>query len=826
VSNFARALAEHGDRSALLTDGAVISYRDLAARVSEVAARLGTRRRLVLLAGANTVDAVVAYLAALASDNPLLLAPGDRPDTIKALIDAYDPDLVLDGERFDERRADSAHTLHPDLALLLTTSGTTGSPKLVRLSSGNLDANAESIATYLELTGADRAATALPMHYCYGLSVINSHLLRGAGLILTDRSVADPRFWDLFRAHRGTSFAGVPYTFELLDRVGFDDMRLPDLRYVTQAGGRLPAERVRHYAALGRRDGWRFFVMYGQTEATARMAYLPPERAERHPTCIGIPVPGGAFRLAPLSDRPEPDTGELVYSGPNVMLGYATTPADLALGRTIDELHTGDVARLAGEGGYEIVGRLGGLVKIAGLRIDPHHVEAMLDRAGVSALCLGVDGALVVAVADHEPRAVRRLAARVSGLPASAVRVCRLGALPRLPSGKPDYPAVAEHARHGQPTGDVDVRALFAEVLDTDEVTDDSTFVSLGGDSLSYVAMSIRLERALGHLPANWHTTPIRDLRPGKVKRGRTLDTTLAVRAVAIVLIVGTHARFWELPGGAHLLLAVAGFNFGRFHLTSASRQERLRKLGRSVRHIAIPSMCWIALAVLLTDSYSVVKILLLNYLLGPRGFNDFWFVETLVYTLLALLIAMSVPAVDRIERRLPFGLPIALATLALVTRYELLPGGRPATPLLAFWLFALGWAAAKATGTRHRIIVTVAAAATVPGFFGHLAREAVILGGITLIVRLPAVRSSQWLNRAAGVLAGSSLYIYLTHWQVLPLLYGSPKILVTLAAIAAGIAYAAGFTLLRRGAVRAGRAVRDRLRRPELPTEPTMTGV
>ncbi len=231
----------------------------------------------MLLAGANTVDALVVYLAALAAGHPVLLAPHDRPDFLRSLTDAYDPDVVAfpDGT-LDERRAGSAHTLHPDLALLLSTSGSTGSPKLVRLSHENLRSNAESIAAYLDIRPGDRAATTLPMHYCYGLSVVNSHLLRGAGLILTDLSVADDRFWALFRDARGTALAGVPYTFELLDRVGFADMRLPSLRYVTQAGGRLPADRVARYAALGRRRGWDLVVMYGQTEATARMAYLPP----------------------------------------------------------------------------------------------------------------------------------------------------------------------------------------------------------------------------------------------------------------------------------------------------------------------------------------------------------------------------------------------------------------------------------------------------------------------------------------------------------------------------------------------------------------------
>lgn len=223
---FARELAAYGDRIALITPEGQLSYRELAERVALTAERLGPVRRLVLLAGANRTDALVTHLAALSAGHPVLLVPGDSESTIRSLTEAYAPDVVArphtDGTwTLDERHPTSAHTLHPDLALLLSTSGSTGSPKLVRLSHDNLQANAESIAAYLGIDDTDRAATTLPMHYCYGLSVIHSHLLRGAGLVLTERSVSDAAFWDEFRAARGTSLAGVPYTFDLLDRVEF-----------------------------------------------------------------------------------------------------------------------------------------------------------------------------------------------------------------------------------------------------------------------------------------------------------------------------------------------------------------------------------------------------------------------------------------------------------------------------------------------------------------------------------------------------------------------------------------------------------------------------
>ena len=266
--------------------------------------------------------------------------------------------------RRGRRRADdvdvrehTSHELHPDLTLLLSTSGSTGSPKLVRLCAESLLANAESIVEALGIRATDVAATTLPLHYCYGLSVLHSHLLVGASLLLTERSVVDEEFWADVATHSVTTFPGVPHTYDLLERSGFADRDVPSLRYLTQAGGRMAPERVGELVALGRRKGFDLVVMYGQTEATARIAVLPPDLAEVAPGAIGRPVPGGRLSLRPVPGAEE-GTGELVYEGPNVMLGYAETPADLALGRTTDVLATGDLGRLRPDGLWEVVGRL------------------------------------------------------------------------------------------------------------------------------------------------------------------------------------------------------------------------------------------------------------------------------------------------------------------------------------------------------------------------------------------------------------------------------------------------------------------------------------
>jgi acyl-CoA synthetase (AMP-forming)/AMP-acid ligase II len=817
---FAAHLLDHGDAPAVVTGRTALSYRELADRVGELVRRIGDERRLVMVECRNDLDSLIAYLAALAGGHVALLAPADRSAAGAALLAAYDPDVVIgSGDELDERRDGTTHDLHPELALLLSTSGSTGSPKLVRLSHENLQSNAESIAQYLDIGSDDRAATTLPMHYCYGLSVVNSHLLRGASVLLTDLSVVDTCFWDLFRQHRATSFAGVPYTFDLLDRIGFDQLDLPHLRYVTQAGGRLEPDRVRRYAELGRRRGWDLFVMYGQTEATARMAYLPPELAIDHPDAIGVGVPGGSLRIDP-TEADDPGTGELVYTGPNVMLGYAETAADLTLGRTVDELRTGDLARRTEQGLLQVVGRRSRFVKVFGLRIDLQRAESVLATHGMVTSCVGSDDELVVVLErpgghagapDTDLDDVRRLAASDLGLPAGSVRVVGVDKLPRLPSGKPDLSAVARLAEQAAPPGPAatptarpsGLRAQFAELLERPDATEDDTFVSLGGDSLSYVEMSVRLEAALGHLPPNWHVTPIRDLTPAPATDhpsspprrrvpGRALETSVALRAVAIVLIIGTHARLFTLPGSAHVLVAVAGYNFARFQLAGPSRTSRLRGQLASITRIAVPSAAWIAFVTLLTDQYGLANVLLLNAIVGPESWTSawhFWFIEVLVYILVVLAALLAIPAVDRLERRAPFGFAALLTAVGLLGRFELVDLGVP-HPRPVFWLFALGWATGRATATWQRVAVSAVAAATVPSYFGDPWRDGLILAGILLLVWAPSVRCPAPLTRIASLLASASLYIYLTHWQVYPHLQQVSPLLAVLASIAVGAAY------------------------------------
>ena len=272
--------------------------------------------RLAFLYCRNTVGAVLYYRSCLRNHVvPLLLEHRMDRELLRTLIGTYEPDYLIGmpedltgtdgtvlegsecfGYQLAKRDAKRKTGLNPELALLLTTSGSTGSPKLVRQSRKNVTSNAESIAEYLELDPTERPITTLPMNYTYGLSIMNSHFQVGAAVLLTEHTLFEREFWDFFREQGATSFGGVPYTYQILKRLDFFKMELPSLRTMTQAGGKLPVNLHREFAEYAMSTGRKFIVMYGQTEATARMSYLPAEDAIRKCGSMGIAIPGGKFR--------------------------------------------------------------------------------------------------------------------------------------------------------------------------------------------------------------------------------------------------------------------------------------------------------------------------------------------------------------------------------------------------------------------------------------------------------------------------------------------------------------------------------------------------
>ncbi len=450
--------------------GLELNYEELATAVGrlrdEFSAQVGA---LVFLFSDPCLETVIAYLGAVeAGLTVAMIDSGTQATSLARLLDLYRPEGVLGPQqlrRMLESRdyrfragaafaplfcawregSEECQSIRAEEAVLLSTSGSTGSPKFVRLSRHNIESNARSIITALGITPADRAISSLPLSYSFGLSVLNSHLLAGASVVLSRKSLVEKEFWEHFTSTGCTSLSGVPYTYQLLRRLRFERMSLPRLRAMTQAGGKLDVESIQFFSELLASRGAGFHVMYGQTEATARISCLPPELLPRKLGSVGTAIPGGLLEILSEDGRIcPPDTiGEIVYSGPNVMLGYARRREDLGRGDALQgRLQTGDLGTLDEEGYLRVTGRKSRFAKILGLRVDLDEVE---EAAGAPAIpCAAVDaGSKIIlfleGASDRDrSRCSKHLLSRIN-IEASALELRPIKELPRTPRAKIDY---------------------------------------------------------------------------------------------------------------------------------------------------------------------------------------------------------------------------------------------------------------------------------------------------------------------------------------------------------------------------------------------------
>ena len=343
--------------------------------------QLAGPRMLVFHYIPNTVEGVAQLLGASSAGHVIALLDPKLPAQAKAdLVDRYRPGIIFDESAV--RLQGAPCDLHPDLAVLLSTSGSTGSPKFVRLSASNLDANAWAIVKVLDINATEVACGHLPLHYSYGLSVLTSHLKAGAPVHLTEKGFLDPSFWPQMKRWEIAHLPGVPFHYTTLRRFGFTKLDLPELRVMTQAGGALDmrTRKIAHDYIDAR--GGRFHIMYGQTEAAPRITTLAHEDFIAHSETVGPALPNGGIEIVGANGAPGTE-GEVIFHGPNVMMGYAENPTDLALGDEMGgRLATGDIGWLDEDGRLTITGRAKRMGKIAGLRVNLDEVERALNSLG------------------------------------------------------------------------------------------------------------------------------------------------------------------------------------------------------------------------------------------------------------------------------------------------------------------------------------------------------------------------------------------------------------------------------------------------------------
>ena len=446
--------------AAIDSNGAELRYAEIYQLSQHITSLIPTRALCFLLVE-NNVGGIVWIMSMLESRQlvPLILNVKTENTLYQQLLDTYQPTYIcapnviaVQGKVVDSQYeytltkiSSSTPTLHSELSHLLPTSGSTGSPKLVRHKYENIEAAGLNISTFFELKESDRPLMVLPLYYTMGLSMVFSHLRAGATILITGLSMTDIHFWNFLKEQQATSFTGVPYSFQILNLMRFFRMNLPHLELLTQGGGKMPTDLNIKFAEYCRDNNKRWIATYGQSECTARMAYLPAKWAVEKVGSIGIAVPNGELSLINADGNPITTAhteGEMCYRGKNVTMGYAREQADLALG---DErngyIRTGDLAYFDEDGCYYIVGRMGRFLKLFGMRVGLDECEQIVQTdCGIECACVGTDEKMIVYITNADKQNdVKDTLVQKTHIVATSFQIRVIDEIPKNEAGKKLY---------------------------------------------------------------------------------------------------------------------------------------------------------------------------------------------------------------------------------------------------------------------------------------------------------------------------------------------------------------------------------------------------
>ena len=375
-----------------------------------------TQKQLVFLYCNNKVHSVGMYFTLLKDNFTIALLNEELDQNLKVELEKkYKPAIIVDQVRKEinyynivevKSNSTSFHIfnlkesqteIHSKVKILLSTSGTTGSPKFVKLSEENIYENAVSISEHLPINYKGVTPLNLPFFYSYGLSVLHSNALNGGTIICDTDDVLSKTFWNQFEEFGFTSIAGVPFVYEMLDRIGFRKKQYSTLCYISQAGGGLNQKTKQRFLDYCLQNQVLFYVMYGQTEATARISFVPPEKLHKKITSIGKPILNGKFSI-------DKESSELLYEGPNVFGGYVEKTSDLVTWEEIKQLSTGDLGKVDEDGYYFIIGRIKRIIKIFGNRVNLDDLESFFKNKfeATNFACIGVEDKTILVITDTD----------------------------------------------------------------------------------------------------------------------------------------------------------------------------------------------------------------------------------------------------------------------------------------------------------------------------------------------------------------------------------------------------------------------------------------
>ena len=439
-------LEQYGNQVALIAGDIVITYRQLL-ELSEKYLQEIPKRSVVLFVCENTISSIALYVGMMRKEIiPVMVSPNIKKEAFQNLVDLYYPNFIIYGKEEGQFECLNKQKIptDPRLALLLTTSGSTGSAKYVRLSYENVISNTNSIVDYLHIQSSDRVITTLPMCHTYGLSLVQTHLCKGASIVVYNDSVLNHSFRKEIEKNQVTTFGGVPFTYEMLYKASFFKHLPESIKYMTQAGAKLSKELNTFIVRVCKEQHKKFIVMYGQTEATARISYVPWKDAERKIGSIGVPIPNGYMELHDEMDKIILESytqGEIIYKGANIMLGYAEKQSDLKKGESMDGiLHTGDLAYKDEDGFYFITGRKSRYIKLYGVRTNLNDIEKQMEGHNITAFCMGSDNHINIYLVEKvNKEQVINILKNSFNMRTRDFSIFYISNVPRTESGKIDY---------------------------------------------------------------------------------------------------------------------------------------------------------------------------------------------------------------------------------------------------------------------------------------------------------------------------------------------------------------------------------------------------
>ncbi len=438
-----------------------LSYKQVLTETNEIKKKV-KNRSLILIVSENSLGSLLAYIFCIINNHVgIIIDSKTTNQNILKIFKNYQPNYVFLSKKtksifdkicsekytfFDQslmkNQINKKKKLNNNLSLLLSTSGSMGSIKFVKLSKSNLKHNTDSIISYLKINSKDSAITNLPISYSYMLSVINTHFEAGASIVISKYSLIQKEFWKILKNSKVTSFNGVPYTYEILTRIGLKNIKIETLKYLTHAGGKLEKDKLKEIIKFCKKNNLKFFSMYGQTEASPRISYVPPERALAKLGSVGMALDIGRFYTDAVDSVSE---GELIYEGPNVCMGYAYSREDLSKPDSNKGiLRTGDIATIDNEGYATIVGRKKRFVKVYGSSVNLDDLESKLKAKSFDTAVIGRDEKIIVLTTGDDSARIKSYLYSFVNFPTRAIKIIKVDNIKYSGVGKPDYLLMAK----------------------------------------------------------------------------------------------------------------------------------------------------------------------------------------------------------------------------------------------------------------------------------------------------------------------------------------------------------------------------------------------